>query len=157
MGIFRVVTPRGLFRTFDISATGLSAERLRMDVIANNIANVNTTRTELGTPFRRKRVIFEERFPPTHFHLPFIEQPLTNRVGAGVRVVRIEEDMSPFRLEYRPDHPDADEKGYVRMPNVNIVVEMTDMITATRAYEANVACIRAARRMMMEALRIGGR
>jgi flagellar basal-body rod protein FlgC len=155
MGIFLEIRPRGLFSSLDISASGLTAERLRMDVIANNIANVNSTRTSTGGPYRRRRVIFAERSPRGKFHLPFIEKPLANQPGQGVRVVRIEEDMSPLRLEYRPEHPDADQYGYVRMPNVNIVVEMTDMITATRAYDANVAAVTAFKGMMMRALRIG--
>lgn len=143
-----------LFSAIDTSASGLTAERLRMDVIANNIANVNTTRTPEGGPYRRQRVIFEPREAP-RFIIPFVVSDRKLESGKGVRVVAIEEDESPPRLEYRPGHPDADEHGYVRLPNVNIVVEMTDMITATRAYEANVQAITTSKDMMMKALGIG--
>ncbi|MDI6703069.1 MAG: flagellar basal body rod protein FlgC [bacterium] len=144
----------GLFDAIDTSSSGLTAERLRMDVIANNIANVNTTRTPEGGPYRRQQVIFEPRESP-RFSIPFVGRDRKLEPGKGVRVVAIQEDESPPRLEYRPGHPDADENGYVRLPNVNIVVEMTDMITATRAYEANVQVITSAKDMMMRALRIG--
>lgn len=126
-----------VFKSIDIAATALTAERLRMDVIANNIANANTTRTEKGGPYRRQRVIFEER-----------------EMG-GVRVIKIEEDPSPLRIVYDPHHPDADKEGYVRFPNVNILHEMVDMITCTRAYEANCATVRCGRDMFNAALRIG--
>jgi flagellar basal-body rod protein FlgC len=126
-----------IFKSMNIAATALTAERLRMDVIANNIANANTTRTKKGGPYIRQRVIFEER------------------KQGGVRVVSIEEDPSPPRLVYDPHHPDADKEGYVRFPNVDILHEMVDMITATRAYEANCATIRCARDIFNAALRIG--
>lgn len=156
MGIFKVEEPlftRMLFSGIDAAGSGLTAQRLRMDVIAENIANVNTTRTPEGGPYRRKRVIFSSQEPFLFFTPPF--SPKTPLVG-GVRVVAIEEDPTPPRIEYRPDHPDADKDGYLRLPNVNIITEMTDMISATRAYEANVATIRASRSMMMRALQIGG-
>lgn len=125
------------------SGSGLTAERLRMEVISNNIANVNTTRTETGEPFRRKMVVFMPR--------PDLK---------GVRIPKngIREDRSltnPLQLRYDPGHPDADESGYVHMPNVNIVTEMVDLISATRAYEANVQAINAAKTMAREALSIG--
>ncbi|MEW6096984.1 MAG: flagellar basal body rod protein FlgC [bacterium] len=142
-----------LFQAINTSGSGLTAEQLRMDVIANNIANVNSTRTPQGGPYRRQRVVFTPREPQMFFNIPFLKSyPVYN--GKGVRVVGIEEDPSPFRIEYRPEHPDADEKGYVRFPNVNVVLEMADMITATRAYEANVAAMRSSREMMMRALDI---
>lgn len=149
----------GIFGMINTSASGLTAERMRMDVIADNIANVNTTETENGTPYRRKTVVFQER-KTTEFRVPMdmskemssSEEPST---GGGVRVTGIEEDQSPFKYLYDPGHPNANAQGYVAMPNVNIVSEMTDMITATRAYEANVTVINSAKGMATAALNIG--
>jgi len=127
----------------DTSSSGLTSQRLRMDVIANNIANVNTTRTEKGEPYRRKIVVFKPR--PN---------------GRGVRVARngIREDLvTPLKIKYDPGHPDADPQGYVALPNVNIVTEMVDLIDATRAYEANVTTINTGKSMAKEALSIGRR
>ena len=145
----------GMFRAIDTSASGLTAERLRMDVISNNIANVNTTRTESGEPFRRKMAIFQAR--NAHGHWPFMDRVNPQKPGKGVRVAAIMEDMAPFKMEYDPSHPDADSEGYVRRPNINIVHEMTDMITATRAYEANVTSINSAKDMVNAALNISSR
>jgi len=142
----------GIFNSINISATGLSAERLRMDVISNNIANVNTTRTEDGGPFRRQMVIFQSLEDPKK--LPMGKQSQEPASGRGVRVKSIMEDMSPFKMEYDPEHPDADTDGYVRKPNVTIVHEMVDMITCTRAYEANVTCINSAKDITSAALSI---
>ena len=144
-----------MFGAIDTSASGLTAEHLRMDVISNNIANVNTTRTEDGGPFRRKLVIFQARNARGHW--PFRNKDKPELPGRGVRVTAIMKDMAPFKLEYDPNHPDADANGYVRRPNINIVHEMVDMITATRAYEANVTCINSAKDMISSALNIGGR
>ncbi len=144
-----------MFRGIDTSASGLTAERLRMDVISNNIANVNTTRTEDGEPFRRKMVIFQAR--NAYGQRPYLDRINPQEPGRGVRVNAIMEDMTPFKMEYDPNHPDADSEGYVRRPNINIVHEMVDMITATRAYEANVTCINSAKDMTNAALNIGGR
>lgn len=136
-----------LFGSFDISASGMTAERLRMDTIANNLANVNTTRTARGGPYRRQMVVFEERL---------VQALGAGRArGAGVRVSRIVEDNDPPRLQYDPDHPDADDQGYVALPNINVVTEMVDMISASRAYEANVAALNAAKAMALKALEIG--
>ncbi|MCL1884806.1 MAG: flagellar basal body rod protein FlgC [Defluviitaleaceae bacterium] len=148
------------FNTMNISATGLTAQRLRMDIIAENIANVNTTRTADGGPYRRKTVLFEEMRNNDPFSNIFsgmfgggssIPAPL----GMGVRVVGIVEDESPGLLTYDPTHPDADELGYVRMPNVNIVEEMVNMIAATRSYEANITAMGTARTMIQRTLEIG--
>ena len=144
-----------MFRAIDTSASGLTAERLRMDVISNNIANVNTTRTEDGGPFRRQLPVFQSRKPLGRW--PFLDMKAPHQIGTGVRVAAILEDQAPFKLEYDPSHPDADADGYVRHPNINIVHEMVDMITATRAYEANVTCINSAKDMINAALNIGGR
>lgn len=132
----------GLISTLKVSASGLSAERLRMDLIADNLANANTTRTPDGQPYRRKVAIFEPITP-------------TPRMPGGVRVAQIAADASPPRMVYDPSHPDADANGYVTYPNVDIVHEMVDMITASRAYEANIQAFNAAKDMFMRTLDIG--
>jgi flagellar basal-body rod protein FlgC len=132
----------GLISTLRASASGLSAERLRMDLIADNLANANTTRTPDGQPYRRKVAIFEPITP-------------TPRTPGGVRVAQIAQDPSPPRMVYDPSHPDADPNGYVTYPNVDIVHEMVDMITASRAYEANIQAFNAAKGMFLRTLDIG--
>lgn len=124
----------GLFQAIDASASGMTAERLRMDVISNNIANVNTTRTAEGGPYRRQMVVFEPRT-----NQPSFGQLLSKEMGTGegVRVTGITKDNAPFKLMYDPNHPDANKDGYVEMPNVTIVSEMVDMITASRASSAS--------------------
>lgn len=141
----------GMFGAIDAAASGLTAERLRMDVISNNIANVNTTRTAEGGPYRRQVVVFAPRANTSFGQV--LAQQLEG--GAGVRVVGIVKDNAPLKMVYDPSHPDANPDGYVAMPNVNIVAEMVDMITATRAYEANVTAVNAAKGMAMKALEIG--
>ena len=149
----------GLFSTMDIAGSGLTAQRLRMDVISNNLANVNTTRTPEGKAFRRSNVILRSKDDKSVYRSPFLPDKLKNGPGTGVKVVEIKEDTSPMRLVYDPDHPDAlksgPNKGYVEYPNVNVVTEMVDMITASRAYEANVAAIQNSKSMFMRALDIG--
>lgn len=142
----------GMFGAIDAAASGLTAERLRMDVISNNIANVNTTRTAEGGAYRRQTVVFAPRANETNF-----AQVLSGQLdaGSGVRVIGISKDNSPARKLYDPAHPDANKDGYVEMPNINIVTEMVDMITATRAYEANVTALNAAKSMALKALEIG--
>ncbi|MEG6585875.1 flagellar basal body rod protein FlgC [Dendrosporobacter sp. 1207_IL3150] len=142
----------GMFDAINAAASGLSAERLRMDVISNNIANANTTRTAQGGAYRRQLVIFEPRSGQTSF-----SQMLSQHMdaGLGVKAVGISKDDSPLRKVYEPSHPDANKDGYVDMPNVNIVSEMVDMITATRSYEANVTAVNAAKNMALKALEIG--
>ncbi len=151
----------GIFSTMNIASTGLTAQRLRMDVIANNIANANTTRTTDGEVFRRKRVILRPRNDNLEFRTRFLPQALWKGIGEDVRAIKIEEDRSPSRLVYDPTHPDAVKtgslKGYVKYPNVNIVTEMVDMISASRAYEANVTVIQNASQMYMKGLEIGSR
>ncbi|KJS87523.1 MAG: flagellar basal body rod protein FlgC [Peptococcaceae bacterium BICA1-8] len=142
-----------LFSTFKVSASGLSAERLRMDVIADNISNAETTRTSTGGPYRRKMVVFS---PYRSFENTLKRE---SNLQQGVKVDKIVEDKAPFKLVYNPEHPDAiqegQQKGYVAMPNVDIVKEMVDMISATRAYEANVAALNSAKSMAFKALEIG--
>lgn len=150
----------GLFSSIHIAASGLSAQRLRLDVISDNIANADTTRTPQGGPFRRSRVVFRPRVQQPYWRSPFLPKSLDNGMGQGVRVVSVEKDMDAKpRLVYDPTHPDAiktgPQKGYVEMPNVNIVEEMVDMISASRSYEANVAVVNGAKSMFQGALNIG--
>lgn len=131
-----------VFSGMRISASGLSAERMRMDVISSNVANVKTTRTEDGGAYRRKVASFKENYD--------------EKLGMlGVKTVAIEEDKSPLRKLYEPNHPDADEQGYVEYPNVDLLVEMSDLITASRAYESNVDTLNAQKGMISKALEIG--
>jgi flagellar basal-body rod protein FlgC len=150
----------GLFTTINTAATGLTAQRTRLDVIANNIANVNTTRTTEGGAFRRSRVIFRPRVSQSYWRSPFLPAYLKEQIGKGVRVVSVEKDYdAEVRLVYDPTHPDAIQsgprKGYVEYPNVNVVNEMVDMISASRAYEANVAIMNGSKSMFLKALEIG--
>ena len=149
-----------LFSGINIASTGLSAQRLRMDVITNNIANVNTTRNTNGDgPFRRDRVILTPINLRTRWKSPVYPFGLRTGKPKGVKVMKIEKDMSPLRLVYDPTHPDAiqfgSKKGYVEMPNVNIVTEMTDMISASRSYEANVKMIQGYKAMFNKSMEIG--
>jgi flagellar basal-body rod protein FlgC len=146
----------GMFGAIDAAASGLTAERLRMDVISNNIANVNTTRTAEGGAYKRQVVVFEPRENKTSFAQVLSGQMETGTgTGTGVKVVGIKKDDSPTHKVYDPSHPDANKDGYVEMPNVNIVTEMVDMITATRAYEANVTAMNSSKSMALKALDIG--
>ncbi|MDI3280893.1 MAG: flagellar basal body rod protein FlgC [Bacillota bacterium] len=145
-----------IFQALEISASALTAERLRLDIIANNIANVNTTRTPAGGPYRRQFPVFAVREGMVDPQAPFparLWPPLTN----GVRVVGVFEDRSAPRMVYNPSHPDANAEGYVAMPNIDLVTEMVDMISAARAYEANVTVINEAKSMALKALEIGRR
>ncbi len=140
-------------QSFDISASALTAQRLRMDVISENIANANTTRTATGEPYRRKVVTFAEQTGDSFSS--YLKGAANAMTGAGVCVASIETDNSPFILEYDPDHPDADANGYVNLPNVDEAKEMIDMISATRSYEANVTALNAMKSMAVKALEIG--
>ncbi len=150
----------GLFSAINIASTGLSAERLRTDVISNNIANASTTRTQDGGPFKRSRVVFQPvaDVNPT-FRTPYLPSNLDNGPGKGVKVREIVVDTSEGKLIYDPDHPDAiktgPRAGYVEYPNVNIVNEMVDLISASRAYEANTTVIEGSKDMFNSALEIG--
>jgi len=150
----------GVFSSINIASSGLTAQKLRLDVIADNIANVQTTRTTEGGPFRRSRVIFRPRVSQPYWRSPFLPSFLRDEVGKGVRVAKIEKDYaSQVRLVYDPTHPDAIKSGpragYVEYPNVNIVNEMVDMIAASRSYEANSAIINGTKAMFLKALEIG--
>ncbi|MCX7712307.1 MAG: flagellar basal body rod protein FlgC [Chthoniobacterales bacterium] len=126
-----------------ISASALTAEKVRLDLIAENIANVNTTRTPNGGPYQRKVPTFEAAMD------------IASGAGHGVRISSINQDTTPGPRVYNPSHPDADANGFVQMPNVNLAYEMVDLITASRSYEANLAVIRNARQMVSQALSIG--
>ena len=149
----------GYMDTLAISASGMTAERLRMDVVANNLANVNTTRTPGGGPFRRQQVTFTPAgtsFGETLAHLSDADsEDGGGDAAGGVQVSGIVPDSRPFKRVYEPGHPDADKQGYVSLPNVDTVTEMVDMMSATRAYEANVSAIGAVKSMAMKALEIG--
>lgn len=151
-----------IFRAMEASASALTAQRLHMDLIANNLANINTTRTPGGGPYRRRYAVVEER--PTSFATLLNQEagkvtgagastsPVT---GAGVRVAEIREDQAPFKEVYDPTHPDADANGIVRLPNVDMLQEITDMMMATRIYDANLTAFNAAKSMALRALDIG--
>ena len=138
--------------SMSISASALTATRLRMDVITENIASSDTTRGADGEPYRRKYVVFQERKDDRNFAAFFNR---ARKAPGGVRVLRIGKDQSEFKLDYNPSHPDADENGYVRLPNVEIVQEMTDMMAAVRAYEANITALNAFKDMAVKTLEIG--
>lgn len=141
-----------LFSSFDISASGMTAQRLRSDTISQNLANVNTTSTSDGGPYVRKTVVFTER-QGTPFDQ--VMMTMSGRVGNGVKVTSVVEDTeTPMNMVYDPSHPDADENGYVTYPNVNTVTEMTNLIDASRAYEANVTAFDAAKSMALKGLEI---
>lgn len=144
----------GLFQSFNINASGMTAERFRTDIISENIANVNSTSTEEGGPYRRKIVTFAEK-PVTPFD-QYYSASKNKAVGNGVKVSSVTRDYSTdFTEEYDPSNPDADENGYVYYPNVNTVTEMTNLIDATRAYEANATAFNASKSMAEAGLQIG--
>ncbi len=167
----------GLFNSLRISATGLRGQRVKMDVVAENLANAETTRTDAGTPYRRQRAVFQqvldqklgrlralrnraggdERLTLTQTSAGHLgggaRPPTTMEAGVAVEVATAP-DASEFRVVYDPGHPDADEEGYVLLPNVNVITEMVDMITASRAYEANISAVQAAKEMFRQALEI---
>lgn len=155
----------GLFDSFGVAASGMTAQRLRMDVIADNVANAGSTRGQSEEPYRRKLVVFSEALDRALVADASILDASRGAVGPavltgteafrGVKVVSIVEDSRPGPVVYDPGHPHADENGYVQMPNVDIVREMVDMISASRAYESNLAVFEAAKSMFLRALDIG--
>lgn len=143
----------GIYDSFAISASGLTAERLRLDLISNNIANLNSTgrpNDPANPPYRRKVPVFAQVLARAGRN-----SARSGFSGAGVKVTRVLEDRGPERLVFDPSHPHADERGYVAYPNINIVNEMVNMITATRSYEANVTALSAAKDIALKALEIG--
>ena len=147
----------GMFTAFDINATGMTAERYRMDIIAENVANAETTRTEDGTPYRRTVVVFEET---NSLHTPFrkiLQKENERYTGSGVKVTGVYEDQwTEGNMVYDPSHPDADENGYVTYPNVSIVTEMTNLIDASRAYQANATAFNASKSIATTGLNLLG-
>lgn len=156
-----------LFRAMDVSASALTAQRLRMEVAASNLANAESTRTPEGGPYRRRVVRLGERSPApprgeswgrwlaVAAGMP--DRGATGGVGRGVRVLAIAEDSTPLRREYRPGHPDADASGYVELPNVNPALEMVELIAASRAYEASLAALETTKSMAQRTLDLGRR
>lgn len=138
----------GMFSSFNISGSALSAEKLRLDTVSSNLANMETTRTPEGGPYRRKTVVFAERLSG------LLGAPSTG-AGRGVSVAGIIDDPNPPRLEHDPGHPDADEEGYVEYPNIDLAKEMTDLITSSRSYEASSTAINTAKSLYLKALEIG--
>ena len=147
--------------SMNIAGSGLTAQQLRLDVIAENVTNINTTRTEGGGTYRRKMVVFQSESGRDDFRAAMAKAanglaPNTGYVTAGgVRVTEIREDDSEFRLVYDPTHPDANEEGYVDLPNVDLVKEMTDAMAATQAYSANVTALNALKAVISKGLEIG--
>ncbi len=142
-----------LMTAMDVSATGMVAERLRLNVISMNLANAKTTRTETGMPYQRRTVIFRSK-PMGQPFQQFLNEQLGEQIR-GVEVVRIEKRGGDFKKIHDPSHPDADAQGYVYYPNINLVEEMVNMLEATRSYEANVTAVKAAKSMALKALEIG--
>ncbi|MCS7181378.1 MAG: flagellar basal body rod protein FlgC [bacterium] len=135
-----------MFDVFNISFSGMIAEKIRISVISNNIANINTTGPK--EPYRRKLVVFQSVYEENlrGNNLPSLK---------GVKVVKVIEDLSPFKKVYDPSHPDVDKEGYVSYPNIDISQEMVDLISATRSYEANLACFYAVKQLLLKTLEIG--
>jgi flagellar basal-body rod protein FlgC len=147
-----------LTNSFDISSSALTAQRLRMDVISSNIANADTTRTKLvngkWVPYTRKIVTLEPKASSSPF-AQILNSTMRDSTGEGVKVTKIFDDTAPYKQVYNPNHPDADGNGFVMMPNVDVLKEMVDMISATRSYEANVTALNASKAMLTKALEIG--
>ena len=136
----------------DISASGLTAQRTRMDVITENIANIDTTRTEDGNPYTRRMVVMEER---NSDFASLLAAGMSSDDYGGVRIAEIADDPSEYELVYNPSHPDANEEGYVRMPNVDLMQEMVDLMEAYRSYEANITAFQAYKDMAVKTFEIG--
>ncbi|OZU90325.1 flagellar basal body rod protein FlgC [Virgibacillus indicus] len=146
-----------IFNAINSSASALTAQRLRMDVVSSNIANAQTTRATINEngefePYRRKMVAMA---PQGQSFKSFLHKAENNNQATGVRVTEIREDEEPFKIVYNPAHPDANEAGYVQLPNVDPLKEMVDLMSATRSYEANITALNASKSMLMKALEIG--
>lgn len=143
--------------SIDLVASGMTAQKLRLDVVSENITNRTTTRTENGGPYRRKMVVFEQEGVMNPFQAALARargEDVTSQIG-GVRVTEIVEDESDFKLVYDPTHPDANEDGYVEMPNVDLIKEMSDAMAASQAYSANVTAFNVLKQVMAKGLEIG--
>lgn len=150
-----------IMTSLNISASGMTAQRTRMDIIAQNVANVNTTRDEDGEPYRRQTVVFAERAANNRNFESYLTAQRTglsysSQIGSGVKISAIAEDhVTAMKKVYEPGNPDADEDGYVTYPNVNTVTEMTNLIDASRSYEANVTAFNATKNMALKGLELG--
>ena len=136
-----------------ISSSGLTAQRLRMNLISSNLANINTTRTSQGGPYKKKDAVFAAQTDRQSFR-NMLKSQMTGK-SSEVRIAGIIDDPRPPQLKYDPQHPDADKNGYVAMPNINLIEEMVNMMSATRSYEANVTAVKATKNMALKALEIG--
>ncbi|HSH36982.1 flagellar basal body rod protein FlgC [Schnuerera sp.] len=145
----------GIFDSININASALTAEKTRIDIISKNMANANTTRATGGMPYKRQLVVYEENKKDSFS--TYLDKFTNKFSGSGVIISEIIEDNTPYKFKYEPGHPDADENGYVMLPNVEIVSEMVDMIDAQRAYEANITAMNGTKSMLMKALEIGRR
>lgn len=141
--------------SMEISASGLSAQRTRLNIISQNIANANTTRTAEGGPYRRQITVFSAAPFVSHLTQAMDQPEYRADPRRGVLVNEVRNDPSPFKRVYDPAHPDADDEGYVNMPNVEVVTEMTNLINAARSYDANVSAVMASKNMALKALEIG--
>lgn len=144
-----------LIHSLRTSASALVAQRLRMDVVANNVANMNTTRTADGGPYQRQVVLFREKGQEVPFRDFLGAATGKGTRGGGVEVAQVREENVPARRVYDPEHPDADEEGFVLLPNIDVVTEMTDLVSARRAYEASVTVLNATKSLALRALDIG--
>lgn len=142
----------GIFNAMDVAATGMTAQRTRMDIIAQNIANVNTTRDENGDVYKRQTVVFQQNSNVTFDTV--LSNKLESFQARGVKIAAIVEDTTEGAMVYDPTHPDADENGYVTYPNVNTVTEMTNLIDASRSYEASATAFEAAKAMASKGLEL---
>jgi flagellar basal-body rod protein FlgC len=141
----------GLNRAMDISVSGIEAQRITMELIASNLANINTTRTVYGGPYRRRVPVLSEKSLSFAQELSRAEHKL---YGGGVEVTEVVEDSSPFQKVYKPGHPDADEQGFVSLPNVDMSTEMVDLMYTSRLYEANITAFNATKKMMQDTLQL---
>lgn len=142
----------GIFNAMNVAASGMTAQRTRMDIISQNIANVNTTRDEHGDPYKRQTVVFQENSNASFDHI--LSNKLENYKAKGVKISAIVEDTTEGPMVYDPNHPDADENGYVQLPNVNTVTEMTNLIDASRSYEANATVFNASKAIASKGLEL---
>jgi len=143
----------GLYSALEISVSGLTAERVAMELIASNLANINTTRTIYGGPYRRRVPVFTEKNLSFADELSAAEGKSYGR-GGGVEVMDVAEDSTPFPKVYKPDHPDADAQGFLSLPNVSMSTEMADMVYVTRVYQANITAFNSTKKMISDTLQI---
>ena len=144
-----------IFSSMNINATALTAERARMDIISKNIANAQTTRTKNGLPYKRQVAVFAEADGNVSSFNAILNNKRQKKDKGGVELVGVVEDKSDFKMKYEPGHPDADENGYVKMSNVDLITEMVDMISSQRAYEASATAVNTSKALLQKAIEIG--